>query len=220
MKRICLILLLTFLTASVSAAPTAEEIFTSFEGKDSFFTDMKSHIWAKEAVDYLYKNGMISGVGDGKFAPDLNVTRLEFIKMVCTASAIVDKTASASYSDVSDSNWGYIYAASAKKAGITDIYGEEILGADTDITREDMAYIAYKAIKLFDEDKNSYKGEKFADDSEIADYAKEAVYFLKECGIINGKGENLFEPKGTATRAEAAKIIYNVYKKVSDNYLD
>lgn len=53
-------------------------------------------------------------------------------------------------------------------------------------------------------------GEAFADDASIADYAKTAVYLLKENGVINGRGENTFAPNGTATRAEAAKIIYTL----------
>lgn len=222
MKRICLILCTVFLlcTKTAFALPSAEEIFDAFDGGSTAFSDMQSHGWAEEAVDYLYRNGMISGVGDNRFAPDLNVTRMEFIKMVCTASAVVDKNAEAEYEDVQKDSWGYVYAASAKKAGLTDIYGEESLGAYTDITREDMAYIAYRAIRLFDESEPGIYDSSFADDGEIAGYAKDAVYYLKDAGIINGRGANRFEPKGTATRAEAAKIIYNVSLKVSENYLD
>lgn len=220
MKKICLILSLLFLTSTAFAAPSAEDLFNDFDSKYTPFSDTDTCPWAEEAIEYLYKNGMISGVGDGKFSPDLNVTRLEFIKMAVSASAIVDKTAEASYEFVeSKDHWGYIYAASAKKAGIIDIYTEPDLGAYTDISREDMAYIAFKAIRLFDESEINIKSEKFADDNDIADYAKEAVYYLKDLGIINGRGDNLFEPKGTATRAEAAKIIYNVSMKINENYL-
>ena len=222
MKRICLFscALMLFFTVRAAALPTAEEVFDAFEPPAAAFTDMAAYGWAEEAVDYLYRNGMISGVGGNMFAPQLNVTRLEFIKMVCTACAIVDKNAEASYSDTPLDHWGYIYAASARKAGIIDIYSGEFLGSSTDITREDMAYIADRAISLFAEDAPGTNAMSFADDSEIADYAKESVYRLKSMGIISGRGENLFEPKGTATRAEAAKIIYNVSLKVSENYLD
>ena len=47
----------------------------------------------------------------------------------------------------------------------------------------------------------------FADDSEIAEYAKEAVYSMQKAGIINGKGDNRFAPTEYATREEAAKMI-------------
>lgn len=220
MKKICLLLSMLLLTASVYAAPSAKELFDDFDITHNPFSDTDTCPWAEEAIAHLYKNGMISGVGDGKFAPDLNVTRLEFIKMAVSSAAIVDKTAEANYEFIeSKEHWGYIYAASAKKAGLIDIYNEPDMGAYTDISREDMAYIAFKTIRLFDESEIKLNDEKFADDAEIADYAKEAVYYLKDLGIINGRGDNLFEPKGTATRAEAAKIIYNVLIKVNENYL-
>jgi len=42
--------------------------------------------------------------------------------------------------------------------------------------------------------------------------AKNAVYVMKETGIVNGIGDNLFAPKANATRAMAAKIIYGLVK--------
>ena len=49
--------------------------------------------------------------------------------------------------------------------------------------------------------------EVFADDSDIADYAKQGVYILKKLGILSGTGENRFEPTAVCTRAMTAKII-------------
>ena len=49
---------------------------------------------------------------------------------------------------------------------------------------------------------------KFADDGKIAPYAKEAVYALRDAGIINGVSDTEFAPKKNATRAEAAVMLY------------
>ena len=55
----------------------------------------------------------------------------------------------------------------------------------------------------------------FADESKIAGYAKEAVKSMQKAGVINGvvteKGTN-FNPANNATRAEAAKMIYQIVK--------
>ena len=48
----------------------------------------------------------------------------------------------------------------------------------------------------------------FADDDQILDYAKDAVYTLAAKGIISGMGENRFEPQAFATRAQAARILH------------
>ena len=77
-----------------------------------------------------------------------------------------------------------------------------------------MAVMAYRAAqkvgKLSDAtgDDNGFK-----DGESISDYAKEAVVALKSSGIINGDENGNFNPSNSCTRAEAAKIIYNIFFK-------
>ena len=52
----------------------------------------------------------------------------------------------------------------------------------------------------------------FNDDSEISDYAKDSIYLLKGLEIVNGSDGGNFEPASDITRAEAAKMIYGLYK--------
>jgi hypothetical protein len=53
----------------------------------------------------------------------------------------------------------------------------------------------------------------FGDSAEIADYAKNAVQILSGAGIISGKPDNLFDPKGEATRAEVAAVLHRFIEK-------
>ena len=55
----------------------------------------------------------------------------------------------------------------------------------------------------------------FADYDNISDYAKEAVGALAAKGIINGVSDTMFAPKATATRAQAAKLVYAIIKGVA-----
>ena len=48
----------------------------------------------------------------------------------------------------------------------------------------------------------------FADDDLINEYAKSAVSALVNKGSISGVGDNLFDPKGDATRAQAVQMLY------------
>jgi len=57
----------------------------------------------------------------------------------------------------------------------------------------------------------------FADDAEIGSYAREAVYYMTESGIIGGRGNNIFTPKLPATRAEAAKMINSMLAGLERN---
>ncbi|MDE7245812.1 MAG: S-layer homology domain-containing protein, partial [Oscillospiraceae bacterium] len=51
--------------------------------------------------------------------------------------------------------------------------------------------------------------EDFADETQISTYAAQAVDWSRYTGVVNGKPGNLFDPKGSATRAELATILQN-----------
>ena len=53
----------------------------------------------------------------------------------------------------------------------------------------------------------------FNDQSEISEYATTAIAYLTDSGAISGIGSNLFAPKQACTRAETAKMLYNVFYK-------
>jgi len=53
----------------------------------------------------------------------------------------------------------------------------------------------------------------FADDNNISDWAKSAVDFASGKGYVSGKENDMFDPKGKATRAELAQIFFNIFTK-------
>ncbi|MDY4212287.1 MAG: S-layer homology domain-containing protein, partial [Eubacteriales bacterium] len=84
-------------------------------------------------------------------------------------------------------------------------------GIGMNITREDMAVMIYRAYRLNVKKIGEYEKEfAFADDENISDYAKEAVYVLKNMSVINGTDNGNFAPKSLATRAEASKMLYGL----------
>ena len=52
-----------------------------------------------------------------------------------------------------------------------------------------------------------------ADDDDIGEYAKDAVYTLKNLGIINGYEDGSFKPRNNANRAETVQMVYNFLLK-------
>lgn len=178
------------------------------------FTDINNIEWAKESINELLKIGVISESADGLFNPNDNITREQFVKLIIEALDLTDETANTTLSDVDNNAWYYKYISSAEKCGvITGSDGE--FGIGKNITREDMAVIIKRAMEIKEIKFPENAGALFADDSAISDYAKSAVYGLKEFNIINGTGDNQFTPKGNATRAQAAKMIYEMIKAVN-----
>ncbi len=178
------------------------------------FYDLGSVSWAKEAIEALSLKGIVAGTSQGYFEPNGLVTREQFAKMIVLASGKYNSLAVNEFTDIPAGDWSATYVASAKAAGFINGVGEGKFGYGRSITREDMAVMIYNVMKAngvtFDANKTD-----FADYSEISDYAKEAVSALAAKGIINGMGDNKFAPKATATRAQAALLVYAITKGVA-----
>ena len=187
-----------------SAVPTRKE-----ETQESSFNDMQNTKWAIDAVEHLYKNGIVAGNGVGEFEPARNISREEFVTMIVNAFGLIDETAKCDFSDVPSEKWSYKYVASAASKGIVMGTGAGIFNARDNITRQDMSVITKRATDYINkkyEEKREYTG--FTDEENISDYALDAVQYLFRCEILNGFEDGSFGAMKTATRAEAACLIY------------
>ena len=164
---------------------------------------MDTAAWANGYVEDLYAKGVVSGDGDGKFRPNNNITRAEFVKMVVSAFGYTMSGTEKEFSDSNKSNWYYPYIVTAYNNGIVTGKSEDYFGANENITRQDMAVILHRVMKL-----TSEKGEiTFVDKADVAEYAADAVRTLSAKGILNGFEDGTFGAKKFASRAEAAALI-------------
>lgn len=192
--------------------PEQEEIDEPIENKAAHFEDIGTCEWARDAIEYLYSQNIISGKTDTEFMPNDKITRAEFVKMVIGAFYQIDESSRCNFLDVDENNWSYKYIATAFEKGIVNGVGSNTFKPDDNIIRQDMAVILYKCV---------YAGQKvqdgaleFKDTNEISDYALDAVEKLSTEKIINGFDDNTFAPKKNATRAEAAKMIYSLLMRL------
>lgn len=171
------------------------------------FDDIADVQWAVEAIEYLYVKGVVNGKADRVFDPNGTVTREEIVKMISIAIGLTEE-ADIVFNDVDSASWAKPFIAKAVKAGIISGIGENMFGFGQSVTRQDIATMLYRVIGVQETVTNS----EFADNANIADYAKEAVSVLSEKKIINGFEDNTFRPEDSCTRAQAAVIIYNYLK--------
>lgn len=181
----------------------------------SAFTDLDSVEWAKTAITELANRRVVTGKTATTFAPNDEITRAEFVKILIGAFGLVNPNATVTtLTDVTDSSaWYYNAVASAYNRGIVSGYSDGSFGVNDKVTRQDMAVMILKAAQSTNTTINVLKPEaNFADADKIADYAKEAVNTLQRAGVVNGLSETEFAPTATATRAQAAKMIYELIK--------
>ena len=171
-----------------------------------------NHPWAQEAIGALAAREIINGVGENLFDPDASVTREQFAKMVVTMFDVLDSSAPLNFSDVDASGWSAAYIATAQKLGIVTGYEDNTFRPNQTITREEMSTILYRAAKNLGVNITPVKeGVTFTDDASIQSWAKEAVSEMQKAGILQGVGDNAFDPANNASRAQSAVAIYNMF---------
>ena len=173
------------------------------------FDDIASVEWAEFAITELYKKGIVNGVADKKFDPNAPVTREQFVKMLVIAFGITEEGSGVSdFDDVDFRAWYANYVKLAATNGIVTGKGDGTFGVGEAITRQDAATLIYRLVTVAEGEEITSLA--FADEASVADYAKEAVAYLSAKNVINGVGNGNFEPMTICSRAQAAKIIYQV----------
>lgn len=173
------------------------------------FSDLDSHEWAKTAIYALAEAGAVNGSGDGKFLPQNSIKREEFVKMLALSFKLGDKGADVSFNDVGENDWFRDSVRACVSNGIINGISDTEFGTGRYVTRQDAAAMLARMFNAPQPDDT----EKFGDDAEIADYAKGGIYMLKAADMLGGYEDNTFRPNLPVTRAEAAKMIYNLLKK-------
>lgn len=194
-------------SASSFSFTPSENIPKATQVKSSF-SDLQNAGWAETAIEYLYEKGIISGYGDGSFAPGRTITREEFVSILVRAFGIQADDYNISFDDTREENWYYNAVITAANAGIVSGVGNGLFGVNQNITRQDLAVMLYRCIAPSESTELDKGG--FTDMNEVSGYALEAVSFMKSCGYITGYADGSFKPMQTATRAEVAQILYSI----------
>ena len=180
-------------------------------GFENPFTDVSENDWFFNDVKFVYQNGLMNGTSATTFSPEGTTSRGMIVTILWRM---------AGSPDMEDKIWGYPFADVdatayygtavywARLNGIAGGYDDATFGPNDPITREQMAAILYRYAQYKGYDVSAKADlNKFTDADEISNYALEALQWANAEGLINGKGDGVLDPKGQATRAEAAAIL-------------
>ncbi|MBP1993778.1 S-layer homology domain-containing protein [Paenibacillus eucommiae] len=203
-------------TVSESKAEKPEGTGKSDNPKVSF-TDIVGH-WAESAIQEAVKRGLIQGYEDGTFHPEGEVTRAEFITLLVRALALPIMPVSADdipFIDVASTKWYAGEVLAAYKAKIIQGVDERRFAPNEKISREQMAVLlarayAFVSDRSVTEENQLSKG--YRDGSSISPWALTEVNQVLQLGLMQGKGNGIFEPHSNASRAEAVQVMLNLLK--------
>lgn len=147
--------------ASITRAEVAAMIYRLVdtgkeEVKPSGFKDINSNSWYADAVALLKQKGIISGMEDGMFHGDKEITRAEFVKFIVGIKGIEGKDSA--FKDVTSGHWAFKYVGAAADKGWVKGISSDTFAPERKITRAEAVVIINRVLgKTPDADPAKYK---------------------------------------------------------------
>ena len=154
------------------------------------FKDVKTTAWYFDPMIHLYESGVINGTSATTYTPDAKLSWAAALKLLLVSHGDL-KT-----EDATGADWSKNTIAKAAELGLV---AADLDGAK-DISRLEFCQIAAKLNKLAES----------KTESKFTDCADGYVMALVDAEVINGMTETTFEPAASLTRAQIAKIIYQL----------
>jgi uncharacterized repeat protein (TIGR02543 family) len=170
------------------------------------FADTEETQWAEDAITFVAARGIFHGTSETTFSPAAAMTRGMLAQVIYNLENSPASLSPSGFLDVSETAWCADAISWAAENYIVTGYGDGTFGPNDSITREQLAAILWRYAGQPTPTQTSLT---FHDVDQVSGYAREALLWANEQGIINGKGDGILDPKGLATRAEVAQMIMN-----------
>ena len=154
------------------------------------FKDVKVSSWFGKYVIDLYNDGIINGTSATTYAPNDTLTWAAALKLLLVSSGDLKAA------DATGADWSKNTIAKAAELGLV---AADLDGAKA-ISRLEFCQVAAKLNKLAES----------KTESKFTDCTDGYVMALVDAKVINGMTETTFEPDASLTRAQIAKIIYQL----------
>ena len=154
------------------------------------FKDVKTSAWYGSYVIDLYNDGVINGTSATTYAPNDTLTWAAALKLLLVSSGDLKAE------DATGADWSKNTIAKAAELGLV---AADLDGAKA-ISRLEFCQVAAKLNKLAES----------KTESKFTDCTDGYVMALVDAKVINGMTETTFEPAASLTRAQIAKIIYQL----------
>ncbi len=166
--------------------------------------DISGH-WGEAAIKNVLNKGYLKTDENGNFSPDKNPTRAEVVEGIARALGLADGAYSGMFGDVAENE---AYAGKLQALVDAGIISVDInFYPDRNISRQEMCKVIVLAYKQLNNTELNAEESQYADNNDVAEWAKPYVNYAYSKGIMIGVGENRFMPRGTITKAQLATLL-------------
>lgn len=205
-------------TNEVLIKRNSNSIYSVIELNKSF-DDIQGH-WAQSYIELLANKLVVDGVTDTSFQPERDITRAEFAALVVRALGLNTSASTASFNDVSSSDWFSGVVGAAVAAKIIDGYEDNTFRPNQSITREELAAMVVRALSYagakpeVSSDRQAELLAKFQDANQIV-WGQQEMAEAIESGIVDGMTDSTIAPASEATRAQSATMLKRLLTKAN-----
>lgn len=173
------------------------------------FDDVNVGDWFQAAVEYVYRNGIMTGTSATTFEPGTTLSRAMVAQILYNLEGQPTVTEATTFTD-SGTHWAAKAIAWAQETGVVSGYEDNTFRPNKAVTREELAQMLYNYAKVKDYDLTA-SGDltAFPDGEEVSSWAETAMAWANGNELINGHDDGTLEPGGDSTRAQAASILMN-----------
>ena len=184
------------------------------------FTDVPGEgNWAHAGIDYCVANGLMSGVGSGRFAPKMTTTLAQIVQILYNLEGEPKVSGTMPFTDLTQ-DWYQDAVLWAYQTGVVAGTSATTFAPDLPVTREQIAVILMGyAEKVLGVTRTWTPADLsvYPDAGSVSDWAKDALADAVTLGLISGAsndGQTLLNPQGSATREQVATILMAFCKNV------
>lgn len=173
------------------------------------FTDAVLDAWYHDGIHYCVEQGLMAGTGGTAFAPNQDTSRAMIATILWRLEGSPAVDSLMMFGDVPQGQWYSEAVCWAAGEGVAAGYGNGKFGPNDAITREQLCTMLWRYAGR-PETEPSLSG--YTDADSVSDYARQAVAWAVERGVVTGATSTTLAPRGMATRAQAAAMLMRFCK--------
>lgn len=170
----------------------------------------------QKAIRYLASKGIIAGKTATTFEPNGSINRAEIATLLVKSLGKLDSSATASFADVTKSNWYYTAAASSQKRGLIKGFEDRTFRGTTSINKVQIVAVSSRVLTSemnykTPSDPQAYLT-KYSDS--VSNWARPEVALATRENLVLSRKDGTFSGNKTMTRGDAAIIIYRLFQRI------
>lgn len=170
--------------------------------------------WAKAKIEEAIAANLLPENLQGDYRS--NITREEFSEVAVNLYEALSGQAGIVHEENPFTDTQNIKVRIANGLGIVKGIGDDKFAPENAITRQEISVMLYRTLQAA-KPKYDYSGSNnhvFADNATISQWAREAVGYLYGIEVVNGAGDNMFNPQANTSREEAIVFAERMHERV------